>query len=279
VARVPSDNSPTIAKDLVTVKTRRPLLPGAPDGLGILGLVMRKAAVRTTPSVLGCVILQLLDRTPRSGYDLKKRFASTLAIAWHAHDSQIYPELKRLEGRGLVRSRLEPGAAGPPRRVYEITPDGRRVLLDWLRSPLDDLREKNEFLLRIWSVDLIPPASVERLLADFEERTTAHLHRLESLRDGVRERHGRPETASDPRQVGALLCLEHDIMLSRAKLEWLEGARMVIRTRATSGDAAARGTAVRARRTSTGPARYEKRGGPAPSSGVSRARSARAAKS
>src|SRR5918995_141816 len=105
----------------------------------------QRAITPTSPSVLGKAILQLLERRSLCGYDLKKRFAETLAIGWHAHDSQIYPELKRLEHLGLVRSWTEPGTSGPPRRMYAITARGHAVLVAWLESPLeDDTRQKNE---------------------------------------------------------------------------------------------------------------------------------------
>ena len=46
----------------------------------------------------------------------------------------VYVTLGRMEEKGYVRSRLEdapPDAGGLPRRVYEATPFGRRVLDAW----------------------------------------------------------------------------------------------------------------------------------------------------
>lgn len=59
----------------------------------------------------------------------------------------VYPALSSLEERGFVRSTWESAAVAhsekrPPRRYYEITPDGRRILeatLDRLRL-LEELR-------------------------------------------------------------------------------------------------------------------------------------------
>lgn len=180
------------------------------------------------PSVLGCAILELLARQESTGYDLKKRFSSSLAFGWHAHDSQIYPELRRLEQAGLVQARED----GPRRRVYALTDKGRNTLLEWLRSPVDDSHQKSELILRVWAADLIPPERMRELLADVEAQARKQILDMVAIRNRLLERHGPPEVATDSRQVGVLLCLEHDIQLLRAKLAWVERAQSVVRTRA-----------------------------------------------
>ena len=48
-------------------------------------------------------ILGFLRTTPRSGYDLARRFRDTMGgMVWMANHSQIYPELSRLEKEGLI---------------------------------------------------------------------------------------------------------------------------------------------------------------------------------
>lgn len=46
----------------------------------------------------------------------------------------IYPVLRSLHAAGLLDSRVEASAFGPPRRYYQITADGRRVLAEWLHT-------------------------------------------------------------------------------------------------------------------------------------------------
>jgi PadR family transcriptional regulator PadR len=46
----------------------------------------------------------------------------------------VYVTLGRMEQKGLITSRLEappPSAGGMPRRIYQATPAGRRVLAAW----------------------------------------------------------------------------------------------------------------------------------------------------
>jgi PadR family transcriptional regulator PadR len=44
----------------------------------------------------------------------------------------IYPVLRSLHAAGLLDSRVEASAFGPPRRYYQITEEGRKALAEWL---------------------------------------------------------------------------------------------------------------------------------------------------
>lgn len=46
----------------------------------------------------------------------------------------IYPVLRQLHASGLLDSRVEASASGPPRRYYQINADGRRALGEWLAA-------------------------------------------------------------------------------------------------------------------------------------------------
>ena len=46
----------------------------------------------------------------------------------------IYPVLRSLHAAGLLDSRVEASAFGPPRRYYQITEEGRKTLADWLAA-------------------------------------------------------------------------------------------------------------------------------------------------
>jgi len=187
--------------------------------------------------MLGFSIMQLIERMPLSGYDLKKRFATSLVYGWYAHDSQIYPQLRQLEDHGYVESHLESSSAGPDRRVYALTEQGAAALRSWLQSPIDDTRQKSELMLRVWSSDLMPPETFLGLLADVTRQTQEHAARLTALHKQIRTRYGPPEVSWDPKHVGVLLCLEHDIQLAQAKLAWLARATEVVEMRVARASA------------------------------------------
>ncbi len=79
------------------------------------------------------ILLGMLQE-PRRGYDLKADLDKAVRYFWPAELTQIYRILKRLEGEGLLRSRMLASEKGPDRRVYSMTPAGRRTLRKWLSS-------------------------------------------------------------------------------------------------------------------------------------------------
>ena len=107
------------------------------------------------------VILGLLKFSPRTGYDVKRVTDFSTRFFWRASYGQIYPELRGLEGSGLVRASEAPRGRRP-RRVYELTPKGERALSAWLVGETDLYEVRDEGLLRLFFGELVEP---EELLA------------------------------------------------------------------------------------------------------------------
>jgi PadR family transcriptional regulator AphA len=190
---------------------------------------------RQQPNVLGNAILQLLSRSPASGYDLKARFYASIGRGWHAYDTQIYRELKSLEQAGYTTGRVVKGRAGPERRMYSITPRGKAAIAEWLASPMDLHKVKDEFALRVWSADLFPPGAFEQYLRDAREEWATMLENERmSLRVLVAE-HGEPDGAAPANVFGRQLGIEFHIMTTEARLAWIDRALKVIASRADAG--------------------------------------------
>ena len=116
--------------------------PGPNDGLGYLRFPTRKAS-------LDLALLGLIAEVPGvSGYDIVKIFDLSMAHYWHAHPTQIYPTLDRMEEFGLIKRRNVVQRNRPNKRLYTITSSGERVLIDWLESPFEGLNLKHPPLLR-----------------------------------------------------------------------------------------------------------------------------------
>lgn len=98
-------------------------------------------------------LLGLLADRPGSGWDLLKRFETSLAFVWPATQSQLYTELGRLTDDGCI----EVAAVGARnRKEYAITETGRDELTAWITGDEPDRGRRNEALLRVfflWSVD------------------------------------------------------------------------------------------------------------------------------
>ena len=117
-------------------------------------------------------VLGLLAVAPGTGYDLTRRFEASLSHAWHASHSQIYPELARLQGRGLVE---EAGRGARGSRTWAITEQGRAELDRWLTEVQPNRSQRNETALRWFLLPLLPAdqrrTALEREIGDIEDST------------------------------------------------------------------------------------------------------------
>jgi PadR family transcriptional regulator, regulatory protein AphA len=139
------------------------------------------------------VILGFLRFGPRSGYDIKQSVEVSTRFFWGASFGQIYPELRRLEKAGLVEVESE-GSRG--RKVYRLTPPGKRTVNDWLRDDESSVFQyRDEGLLRLFFSDLADPdaalANVRRMREWREEavaffRSQIEPHAQEDVEFGYR---------------------------------------------------------------------------------------------
>lgn len=79
------------------------------------------------------VLLAVLARAGREmyGYEIAKAVKAEGEGGLIFKQGAIYPVLRSLNQLGLLDSRVEASAFGPPRRYYAITDDGRQALHDW----------------------------------------------------------------------------------------------------------------------------------------------------
>ena len=74
------------------------------------------------------LILSLLEARPRHGYDLSKLIETRSGGQLKFHIDSLYPLLYRLEERDWIKGAWVEKAEERRRRVYRLTPEGRRVL-------------------------------------------------------------------------------------------------------------------------------------------------------
>jgi PadR family transcriptional regulator AphA len=94
------------------------------------------------------VILGFLRLGAETGYEIKQLTDRSTRFFWGASYGQIYPELRRLERKGLATATDEPRGA-LRRRVYRITPAGERALREWLAEPFEHFELRDEGLLKL----------------------------------------------------------------------------------------------------------------------------------
>jgi PadR family transcriptional regulator PadR len=88
------------------------------------------------------VLLAVLARAGREmyGYEIAKAVKAEGEGGLIFKQGAIYPVLRSLNSLGLLDSRVEASAFGPPRRYYNITNEGRQALNDW-QGAWKDMRE------------------------------------------------------------------------------------------------------------------------------------------
>jgi PadR family transcriptional regulator AphA len=109
------------------------------------------ASKALTPSELA--VLALVAEQEAHGWALAAKLAKggEIGSIWSLGRPLVYHSLERLEQEGLVRAAsLERGDRGPHRVIYAVTPKGRKIVQEWLRQPVEHVRDiRSLFLLKI----------------------------------------------------------------------------------------------------------------------------------
>jgi DNA-binding PadR family transcriptional regulator len=150
------------------------------------------------------------------GYRLKSEFDALYGEFWALNYGQMYRTLDRLEQAGLIEGFDELQDRRPTRKVFRITPRGRKKLDAWLLNPpsqeprplRDELSLKLLFLAEGQLEEMRTIISTHRALY------LKHLARLTKRRDG----------ADDDTSEGFVtrLLLSQADMRVRADLAWLD---------------------------------------------------------
>ncbi|MGW8376022.1 PadR family transcriptional regulator [Streptomyces sp. ODS28] len=125
----------------------------------------------------------------RTGYELKKWADSSLRFFyWSPAISQIYAELRRLEGLGYAASRRADPEEPRAKRRYAITAEGRAALARWAEE--DDPGPpvlKHPLVLRIWLGHLSDPELLRTRIRAHIDRTRGELREVREALDRAAE--------------------------------------------------------------------------------------------
>lgn len=183
-------------------------------------------------------LLALLHERRDYGYNLRRRFVARVGECWQLNVGQVYQTLRVLERTGLVvevdgvdeEPRRRPDH--PARRLYDLTPKGRRYLDRWLRRAVTLPRPvRDELLVRML---VCTPERVQELrdqFAEQERRSRAGLARLLVMRDRAH--------ADGPADLVRRLNFEAAVRHAEAHLGWLEYCDQSLQTLANEMPAAA----------------------------------------
>ena len=91
-------------------------------------------------------VLLLLRERPVHGYELLEQLPDLTGE--RVDMGNLYRFLRLLESDGIVRSEWDDRAAGPSKRIYELTDEGRALLDQWASALRDSQTRLDGFLTR-----------------------------------------------------------------------------------------------------------------------------------
>ena len=187
------------------------------------------------PTRLDMALLGLVLEEPRSGYDLRKVFASTPMGPYSDSPGAIYPALRRLERLRLVTGKVDRSRSLRPRRLFRTTAAGRDVLAEWVSRPVtreDVARREEELMLRFAFMDvLVDQQSIQRFLEQMIAEIDSYLKELIEHRNGM----------TGPGEAHGRLALEGGIEGYRARARWARRAHKLLASEALLVEDAASG--------------------------------------
>lgn len=162
-------------------------------------------------------LLVALAEQPASGLELAKRFSRSIGFFWSATHQQIYRTLARMDADGWLEPRVVAQQGKPDKKVYEVSPTGRRVLADWLAEPTETHALRSDLAVKLRGASFGDRAAVldvvRGVLADHHTRL-AHYRHLMS-RD-----YPEPQTLADLER-DQYLVLRGGILMEEAWVAWL----------------------------------------------------------
>ncbi len=179
-------------------------------------------------------VLGFLNYAPKSGYDLKGVFDVSVRHFWPADQSQIYRTLAQLSKEKLVEMKLVEQESRPDRKVYRITPAGRKELRRWLAMPVASEEPRSAALIQVFFADLLPDKDILPMFergADYLRKLLEHYEQVPQDIERLSEAFGSPRAA-----FFWSLTLESGVAMARSQLEWMES--VIYRLRAGEAPAA-----------------------------------------
>jgi DNA-binding PadR family transcriptional regulator len=166
------------------------------------------------------VLLGMICAAPSSGYDLKRTFSTTPMGVYQPSSGALYPALRRLESKGLVRAQAVPIAelaSVRHRQVYERTPLGRSVNEAWVRTPIEP-----STIARDLGLHLLRFVMMEPLVS--RDEVISFLHDLRDALEAFVAKLVRFSTTTELAGHHPMLALDHGTAVYRASLQWVNQA-------------------------------------------------------
>lgn len=168
-------------------------------------------------------VLAALTSQESSGYELSKRFDASVANFWPASAQQIYRELDRLEGDGLVKARTVRQQKRPDKRIFRVTDHGREELAGFIRAATRPTVIRDDLLVKVASLNESNAADVAQAVRERMESSRAKGDMYRSLRavllGDLTEQEFLSAGPANP-DLGTYLALRRGITFERENVRW-----------------------------------------------------------
>ena len=162
---------------------------------------------------LGYAILSALGRKPCSGYEL----VQYLEALWPAKHSQIYPQLTKMEKKGLLVSEHIAQTGKPDKKICSITEKGKESLGKWVMESPSDPIMRDEFLIKVNSIWLSDEESVKKIIQD---RISNLEQQIADREDNIAEMESKYQFDTMSKHFGRYLLFNRSNRLEKEELSW-----------------------------------------------------------
>lgn len=122
--------------------------------------------ILTGEKMLDFIIMGFLMMGNMSGYEIKRIMSMSTSFFYEASFGSIYPSLRRMEKKGLIRSTILV-TGGKNKITYAINAGGRKLFMEWLRSPIDVSKSRPLQLVKIFFYGMLPKEKAQSLISEY----------------------------------------------------------------------------------------------------------------
>lgn len=178
------------------------------------------------------VLAALLDGE-YSGYQLAKAFDIGVANFWHASPQQVYAELTKLEGAGLIVGRQVVQEARPNKRLFQVTDAGLAELERFAAAVSKPAFIRDDLLVKVQAADRTGTAAV---IEQLEGRASAAEDKIELFGKLLRRMRGdadEEEFLLRGERIGPYLTCLRGLAFEQENRDWCLRVAAVLRERQT----------------------------------------------
>jgi len=162
------------------------------------------------------VILGLLSESPLTGYQMKQLIDIRFRFFWNESYGQLYPTLKDLKERGLIKEVETKEASGArAHKTYRILDAGMDAIRLWLTQPVEKETVRLEILLKMYFSNLTEPEVMAEHIKQFQ---ASHERDLQIL--GMFRKELEAIAEVDPNHPHVLQVIDFGQKVNQAYVDW-----------------------------------------------------------